>query len=64
MEALIPAPADCEARPMIEFLSAQSMVPIEIHIRGVPSSNPGADQTDFGCFRGFHQSSRQMLCWI
>ena len=31
MEALIPAPADCEVRYMIKFLNAQSIAPIEIH---------------------------------
>lgn len=31
MEALIPAPADCEVRSVIKFLNAQSIVPIEIH---------------------------------
>ena len=31
MEALIPAPADCEVQSMIKFLSAQSIAPIEIH---------------------------------
>ena len=33
-------------------------------IRRVPSSNPGAVQTDWGSFRGFPQSLRQMLCLI
>ena len=33
-------------------------------IRRVPSSNPSSDQTDWVYFRGFLQSSRQMLCWI
>jgi hypothetical protein len=31
MEALIPAPADCEVRSVIKFLNAQSIVLIEIH---------------------------------
>ena len=31
MEALIPAPADCEVRSVIKFLNAQSMALIEIH---------------------------------
>ena len=31
MEALIPAPTDCEVRSVIKFLNAQSIVPIEIH---------------------------------
>jgi hypothetical protein len=31
MEALIPAPANCEVRLVIKFLNAQSIVPIEIH---------------------------------
>ena len=31
MEALIPAPANCEVRSMIIFLNAQSIAPIEIH---------------------------------
>ena len=35
-----------------------------IQVRRVPSSNPGANQTDWGSFRGFPQSSRQMLCYI
>ena len=30
MEALIPAPVDCEVRSMIKFLNAQSIVPIKI----------------------------------
>ncbi|PNF26371.1 hypothetical protein B7P43_G17995 [Cryptotermes secundus] len=30
MEALIPAPADCEVRSVIKFLNAQSIAPIEI----------------------------------
>ena len=38
------------------------MVTHETHIREVPGSNPGADQLRF--FRGFPQSSRQMLGWI
>ena len=41
-----------------------SVVMHEIRIREVPVSNPGADQPDWGFFRGFPQSSRQMLCWI
>ena len=31
MEALIPAPANCEMHFVIKFLNAQSIVPIEIH---------------------------------
>ena len=31
MEALIPAPADCEVWSMIKFLNAQSIAPFEIH---------------------------------
>ena len=31
MEALIPPPADREVRPVIKFLNAQSIAPIEIH---------------------------------
>ena len=31
MEALIPAPADCEVRSVIKFLNAQNIAPIEIH---------------------------------
>ena len=31
MEAVIPAPSDCGLRSVIEFLNAQSIVPIEIH---------------------------------
>ena len=31
MEALIPAPADCEVRSMIKLLNAVSIAPIEIH---------------------------------
>ena len=30
MDALIPAPADCEVRSVIKFLNAQSIAPIEI----------------------------------
>ena len=33
-------------------------------IRRISSSNPGDNQTDWGSFRGFPQSSKQMLCWI
>ena len=36
----------------------------ETRIREVPGSNPGADQPDWGVFRGFPESSRQMLGWI
>ena len=32
-------------------------------IRSVESSNPGADQSDWGSFRGFPQSLRKMLRW-
>ena len=35
MEALIPAPADCEVRSLIKFLNAQSIAPIEIHNTGL-----------------------------
>ena len=31
MEALIPAPANCEVRSVIKFLNAQRLEPIEIH---------------------------------
>ena len=31
MEALIPAPANCEVRSVVKFLNAQSIVLIEIH---------------------------------
>ena len=31
MEALIPAPGDCEVESVIKFLNAQSIAPIEIH---------------------------------
>ena len=31
MEALIPAPADCEVQSVIKFFNAQSVAPIEIH---------------------------------
>ena len=31
MEALIPAPTDCEVQSMMKFLNAQSIAPIEIH---------------------------------
>ena len=31
MEALIPAPANCEVRVVLKFLNAQSIAPIEIH---------------------------------
>ena len=31
MEALIPAPADCEVRSVIKFFNAKSIAPIEIH---------------------------------
>ena len=31
IEALIPAPVDCEVRFMIKFLNAQSIAPIKIH---------------------------------
>ena len=31
MEALIPAPADCEVRSVMKFLNAERIVPIEIH---------------------------------
>ena len=31
MEALIPAPADCEVRSVIKFLNAQNIAPIEFH---------------------------------
>ena len=31
MEALIPAPADCEVRSIIKCLNAQSIEPVEIH---------------------------------
>ena len=31
MEALIPAPADCEMRSVIKILNEKSMAPIEIH---------------------------------
>ena len=30
MDALIPAPTDCEVRCVIKFLDAQSIAPIEI----------------------------------
>ena len=30
----------------------------------VPSSNPGADQTDWDSYRGFPRTSMQMVCWI
>ena len=36
----------------------------ETRIREIPGSNPGADQPDWGFFRGFPQSSRQILGWI
>ena len=35
MEALIPAPADCEVRSVIKFLNVQSIAPIEIHHTGL-----------------------------
>ena len=35
MEALIPAPADCEVWSVIKFLNAQSTAPIEIHHTGL-----------------------------
>ena len=35
MEALIPAPADCEVQSVIKFLNAQSIAPIEIHHTGL-----------------------------
>ena len=41
-----------------------SVVTHETRIREVPGSNPGADQPDWGFFRGFPQSSSQMLGWI
>ena len=68
-ETLILAPADWEVRPVIKLLNAQSIAPIEIlHallvFGGNPFSNPGSDQTDWGSFRGFPQSSRKILCWI
>jgi hypothetical protein len=31
MDAVIPAPADCEVRSVIKFLHAQGIAPIEIH---------------------------------
>jgi transposase len=31
MEALIPAPVDCEVRSVIEFLNTQSIAPMEIN---------------------------------
>ena len=40
-----------------------SVVTHETRIREVPGSNPGADQPDW-FFRGFPQSSRQILGWI
>ena len=40
------------------------MVTHETHIQEVPGSNPGADQPNWVFFRGFPQSSRQMLGWI
>ena len=33
----------------------------ETRIREVPGSNPGADQPDWGFFRGIPQSPRQMM---
>ena len=33
METLIPAPAHCEVRSVIKFLTAQSIAPIEINHR-------------------------------
>ena len=41
-----------------------SVVTHETRIREVPGLNPGADQPDWGFFRGFPQSSRHMLGWI
>ena len=41
-----------------------SVVTHETRIREIPGSNPGADRPDSGFFRGFPQSSRQMLGWI
>ena len=41
-----------------------SVVTHETRIRKVPGSNPGADQPDWGFFRGFPQPSRQMLGWV
>ena len=40
------------------------MVTHETRIREIPGSNPGADQPDWGFFRSFPQSTRQMLGWI
>ena len=68
MEALIPAPTDSEVWSATFFECIEHIVNRNsshwTHIRRVPSSNPNADQTDWGSFRGFPQSSRQMLCWI
>ena len=35
-----------------------------VHIRKIPSSNPGADEADWGSLRGFPQTPTQMLSWI
>ena len=41
-----------------------SVVTHETRIREVPGSNAGANQPDWVFFRGFPQSSRQILGWI
>ena len=41
-----------------------SVVTHETRIREVSGSNPGADQPYGVFFRGFPQSTRQMLGWI
>ena len=69
MEALIPAPADGEVRSVLKFFvctehSADRNSSHWARIQRVQGSNPGAEQTDWGCFRGFPQLSRQMLCCI
>ena len=70
LEALIPAPADGEVRTVCDKVfecpehNADRNSSHWTRIRRVQNSNPGADQSDWGSFRGFPQSSRQVLCWI
>ena len=69
MEALIPASADGEVRSVIKFMNRQSLALIKIHHTGLVFGEfrvqiPVLTKLIGGSFRGFPQSSRQMLCWI
>ena len=66
MLCLFQAPVDCEMLSMIKLFectehSADRNSSHWARARRVPSSNPGAEQTDWDSFRGFPQSSRQMM---